>query len=53
MRIVREIPVDFESEIITAVNHKGGRCVHPQGPTICQEGICSDCAVPKKSGELI
>lgn len=40
-----------QDESITAVNHKGGRCTYPDGPTICQEGICSDCAVPKRHQE--
>lgn len=37
-----------QDESITAVNHKGGGCVHTDGPQICQEGDCSDCAIHKR-----
>ncbi len=37
-----------QDESITAVNHKGDMCVHTDGPSICQEGDCSDCAVHKR-----
>jgi len=41
-----------QDESITAVNHKGSRCVYPDGPQICQEGDCSDCAVHKRHQEV-
>jgi len=37
-----------KDERITAVNHKGGRCVYPDGPQICQEGDCGGCAIHKR-----
>lgn len=45
-----------QDESITAVNHKGDMCIHPDGPPICQEGFCNDCSVHHRqriSGELV
>lgn len=41
----------IQDESIPAINHKGGRCTYPDAPPICQEGDCSDCAVPKRQQE--
>lgn len=38
-------------ESIIPVNRKGKRCIRPQGPPICQEGLCGNCAVPKTHKE--